>query len=111
MQPKPREKGSQRNTHPEWGNLPETGISSQLDIWEQLPVNQPGLKKGELEGGVLAERGLVAEHSALRGKDVDGMMQAAIQKEAGLVPSPLCPTQGTCMCPRRAKPGRSNLLT
>ena len=45
-------------------------LSPSVDFWEQTRVDQPELRKRELEGSVLAESGVVSEPRALHGTDV-----------------------------------------
>lgn len=78
---KPSEKSSKRKVYPEWGNLPEgeTGIS--FHSWNSdKQIHQPELKKRELEGHLLAERGVVTEQ--------------ARPEEVGLHPLPCVPSKG-----------------
>lgn len=67
MPSKPSEKSSKRKVYPEWGNLPEgkTGISFHCQTSDKQ-MYQPELKKRELEGHLLAERGVVTEQPNLR---------------------------------------------
>lgn len=71
MHSEPGGKSSKRKARAEWGNVPEeeTGISFHSRT-SNRQKQQPELKKRELEGHVLAERGVVTEQPAQHGQAV-----------------------------------------